>query len=494
MKRNIRLPHLLSAVANVDVSVGTQTLSLDKNKAELLKQALAENDGSPNEPLLDEDSVDWSSQQVPQDEAERDTETYRRVVDKKVALALGGISEEAKSLIVKISSKFNQQSPGTKNNIIRDLGRIVGYLEGSVATASVSDVEDFLDELGSRIKLKKSNNKFEVVRFNDDKIKKAFETTLTQVVEDAGMSLRFNEKDCGYNIYDGKKEVTFVKVPKDENALNREGVIEYKLKNMFGNPSWGNVVVPDDMRKYVAEYIKNNFNKSDYSDLHYGFNFEKNVVLTLPYEGNDLTRFTKLKKLNDLVKLNAALAASDLSPAQEAYQAFFKAKLEDFGVSSPAELDEDEKTDFFNEIELEWKNEKSEASLSPFTFEQLASAVIADSSMVVNGEELEPHLEEASYAIVKNKVGFFFNRCGEHLATATLTKANREKALSRPLILVEAAFSLGDKVIVEKGKRKGSSRVTGEIINMFTENGQDFAEINTREAGVIIEPLSDLTK
>lgn len=49
------------------------------------------------------------------------------------------------------------------------------------------------------------------------------------------------------------------------------------------------------------------------------------------------------------------------SPAQEAYQAFFKAKLEAYGVKSPAELSEEDKSKFFSEIKEEWAEEKSKA-------------------------------------------------------------------------------------------------------------------------------------
>jgi len=52
--------------------------------------------------------------------------------------------------------------------------------------------------------------------------------------------------------------------------------------------------------------------------------------------------------------------ASDLSPKQKEYQEFFKKKLKKFGVSSPSELDEKKKKDFFNEIELEWKDDGNE--------------------------------------------------------------------------------------------------------------------------------------
>jgi len=41
-----------------------------------------------------------------------------------------------------------------------------------------------------------------------------------------------------------------------------------------------------------------------------------------------------------------------------AYQLFFKSKLEEFGVKSPNELDEDGKKRFFASIKKEWKKKK----------------------------------------------------------------------------------------------------------------------------------------
>ena len=43
------------------------------------------------------------------------------------------------------------------------------------------------------------------------------------------------------------------------------------------------------------------------------------------------------------------------------YQKFFAKKLEKFGVSSPAELSDEDKKKFFSEIEAEWKSEKEES-------------------------------------------------------------------------------------------------------------------------------------
>ena len=48
---------------------------------------------------------------------------------------------------------------------------------------------------------------------------------------------------------------------------------------------------------------------------------------------------------------------ANLSERQKEYRQFFKNKLEEYGVNSPAELSPEDKTRFFNEIRREWPEE-----------------------------------------------------------------------------------------------------------------------------------------
>lgn len=57
--------------------------------------------------------------------------------------------------------------------------------------------------------------------------------------------------------------------------------------------------------------------------------------------------------MNIIEKIDNYLKESDSE-----YQAFFKKKLEKYGVSSPAELSDDQKKKFFAEVEKEWKGSK----------------------------------------------------------------------------------------------------------------------------------------
>lgn len=77
----------------------------------------------------------------------------------------------------------------------------------------------------------------------------------------------------------------------------------------------------------------------------------------------------KLKKADELMSAtkpgkpadgSGRLNECDESEAQDAYREFFRNKLQEFGVSSPAELNEDQKKDFFNQIKAEWPDAKEE--------------------------------------------------------------------------------------------------------------------------------------
>ena len=50
----------------------------------------------------------------------------------------------------------------------------------------------------------------------------------------------------------------------------------------------------------------------------------------------------------------------EASGGKEAYQKFFNAKLKKYGVKSPAELSDDEKKKFYNEIDKEWEGDNEE--------------------------------------------------------------------------------------------------------------------------------------
>jgi hypothetical protein len=70
-----------------------------------------------------------------------------------------------------------------------------------------------------------------------------------------------------------------------------------------------------------------------------------------------------MKKFSEWIgAIREAESLKEESDKQTAYQEFFMKKLKEFGVSSPSELDDDKKKEFFDEISKEWDSEKGAAN------------------------------------------------------------------------------------------------------------------------------------
>lgn len=55
-----------------------------------------------------------------------------------------------------------------------------------------------------------------------------------------------------------------------------------------------------------------------------------------------------------LTKMGIAHSSEELSPLQEAYQKFFRGKLAEYGVDSPADLGDDRASEFFDDVKETW--------------------------------------------------------------------------------------------------------------------------------------------
>lgn len=62
-----------------------------------------------------------------------------------------------------------------------------------------------------------------------------------------------------------------------------------------------------------------------------------------------------MKKFTAVVESIREINEKELSELQKSYREYFGAKMEKFGVKSPAELDDDQKKEFFNEITKDWE-------------------------------------------------------------------------------------------------------------------------------------------
>lgn len=65
-----------------------------------------------------------------------------------------------------------------------------------------------------------------------------------------------------------------------------------------------------------------------------------------------------MKKFSEFIGSIREAEAAQKSDLQKSYQDYFKKKLEKFGVSSPADLDDEKKKEFFNEISADWESGK----------------------------------------------------------------------------------------------------------------------------------------
>jgi len=65
-----------------------------------------------------------------------------------------------------------------------------------------------------------------------------------------------------------------------------------------------------------------------------------------------------MKKFTEWVGVIRQAELNEASELQKSYQDYFKRKLDKFGAKSPAELSEDDKKKFFNEITTEWEKGK----------------------------------------------------------------------------------------------------------------------------------------
>lgn len=67
----------------------------------------------------------------------------------------------------------------------------------------------------------------------------------------------------------------------------------------------------------------------------------------------------KYKNIINEAKLARFSSFHSINEADDAYQAFFRSALEKFGKSGVAEMSDEEKKEFFNYIEKNYKGEKS---------------------------------------------------------------------------------------------------------------------------------------
>lgn len=62
-----------------------------------------------------------------------------------------------------------------------------------------------------------------------------------------------------------------------------------------------------------------------------------------------------MKKFSEFIGNIREAEEAKKSDLQKSYQDYFKAKLDKYGAKSPADLDDEKKKEFFNEISADWE-------------------------------------------------------------------------------------------------------------------------------------------
>ena len=65
-----------------------------------------------------------------------------------------------------------------------------------------------------------------------------------------------------------------------------------------------------------------------------------------------------MKKFSEWIGMVREAELREQSDLQKSYQDYFKSKLDKFGAKSPADLSDEQKKEFFNEISKEWEKGK----------------------------------------------------------------------------------------------------------------------------------------
>ena len=126
-------------------------------------------------------------------------------------------------------------------------------------------------------------------------------------------------------------------------------------------------------------------------------------------------------------------ASINESEAQEKYQAFFKQKLSDYGVSSPAELSTEDKSKFFAEIKKEWPDAKINES----------AAFGVGSTVILDGEQC--------------KVVSISNGECKVVCNGTVKKCNMSKL--KPIVPMNEEFSTSVSLTLPPAVKKNKTSV-----------------------------------
>lgn len=159
------------------------------------------------------------------------------------------------------------------------------------------------------------------------------------------------------------------------------------------------------------------------------------------------------------------------SELQDAYRNFFKAKLAEYGVASPAELDAEQKSKFFSEIKKEWPDAKEELDLDEAAECPIKKANIFALSKAYTAEQNNETIAkiEELFAEAGVQGGLMFDKSAEQLDDANFAKL--AKLLNVDLVT--------ESIVTKKPVRKRSFLMAQKFINENLEAGQNLTTTAT---------------
>lgn len=159
------------------------------------------------------------------------------------------------------------------------------------------------------------------------------------------------------------------------------------------------------------------------------------------------------------------------SELQDAYRNFFKAKLAEYGVASPAELDAEQKSKFFSEIKKEWPDAKEELDLDEAAECPIKKANIFALSKAYTAEQNNETIAkiEELFAEAGVQGGLMFDKSAEQLDDANFAKL--AKLLNVDLVT--------ESFVTKKPVRKRSFLMAQKFINENLEAGQNLTTTAT---------------
>lgn len=159
------------------------------------------------------------------------------------------------------------------------------------------------------------------------------------------------------------------------------------------------------------------------------------------------------------------------SELQDAYRNFFKAKLAEYDVASPAELDAEQKSKFFSEIKKEWPDAKEELDLDEAAECPIKKANIFALSKAYTAEQNNETLAkiEELFAEAGVQGGLMFDKSAEQLDDANFAKL--AKLLNVDLVT--------ESIVTKKPVRKRSFLMAQKFINENLEAGQNLTTTAT---------------